>query len=656
MPLPSPRFLPFFALPIFLLSAAPPAAAANNSADRQVVVSYVEGDVRLSRGNGKHPDLNKPWEQALTGDPVEQGYALATGDGRAEIAFEDGSSVYLAENSLLLFAELSAPKDRLVNRMTLPTGTATFSLQPLANEEFFLQTSTDSMQLSPPDAYYFRVDAYLDATALTPQSNTGEPVVFRRKATLQPAKGQTIFVQAGFILPSVSRASNLPSVSSVDTLIGPDGQSYLIQASHPAVKEGQPPAATPSHGDWDEWVSSRMKQEDTEMAAALKASGLSSPIPGLIELNKHGTFFNCGEFGTCWEAYQAPSQMDSARESQLPNAQSPAASQSPTVFKRQSVQWQEQWDAGCGLVRGRTVSRLARTPAELQNLLREKQLAESQPYAGSMFFADCYNGYWIHHHGHYVRVVTPVPPRIPPRCQAVGCKPGRPRPHPPRPVWVRSGNQVGFVPRHPNDIKGKPPTNAKNGIILPPLKPGDHPQILALNSPQKVSVLHSEPKEFQPGSSPHALATPAPEISAHLLLENTRQSSVAATNHAPASINYDYKSHNFLMPRSSAAGEHSKLVAVGGISSHGRAASFADGHSSTYASSFGHTSAAASYGGSHGSSYSGGGHGSGSYSGGGHGSSSGSSYSGGSSGHSGGGSSSGGSSASSGSSGGGSHH
>jgi hypothetical protein len=37
------------------------------------------------------------------------------------------------------------------------------------------------------------------------------------------------------------------------------------------------------------------------MAEMMKASGLTSPIPGLADMKGHGTFFECASYGTCWE-------------------------------------------------------------------------------------------------------------------------------------------------------------------------------------------------------------------------------------------------------------------------------------------------------------------------------------------------------------------
>jgi hypothetical protein len=88
----------------------PKLLASKGRDDREVYFASVQGDVRISSGKDHRPDLNQPWEQALAGELVQEGCALATGDGRAEIEFENGSTVYLAENSVLLFRELSAGK------------------------------------------------------------------------------------------------------------------------------------------------------------------------------------------------------------------------------------------------------------------------------------------------------------------------------------------------------------------------------------------------------------------------------------------------------------------------------------------------------------------------------------------------------------------
>lgn len=161
-------FLVGFVLITTLEPQAAAAPAIGDSAAREVRLSRVEGDVRLSRGDGKHIKLSREWEEAQSGEPMEQGFALATGSGTAEVEFENGSMVYLAENSLLFFSELSSRDDRLNTQLSLPTGSAAFSLQTAAGEIFSIETPTDHVRFAESHTYFLRLDAYLDATGLTP--------------------------------------------------------------------------------------------------------------------------------------------------------------------------------------------------------------------------------------------------------------------------------------------------------------------------------------------------------------------------------------------------------------------------------------------------------------------------------------------------------
>ncbi|HXI39716.1 MAG TPA: FecR domain-containing protein, partial [Bryobacteraceae bacterium] len=335
MKLPSPQFFLFLIFSILLPTRTSSAVGSDGRTERQVRLAYVDGDVRLSRGTGKAVDLNKSWEQAQVGESVEQGFALATRNGRTEVEFEDGSAVYLAENSLLLFRELSAPRERNLTRMTLPTGTATFSLKPVSGEDFFIQTPTDTLRLSPSETLYSRVDAYLDATAITAQADKGETLIRINDPNIQIAKGQTVFLQNGetIELPGVNGSCQPTRMSSLPRHIEP----WLSPPCEPEGRQTQSPAVA-----WDNWVSNRVKKENSVMDAALRASGLSSPIPGLVDLYEHGSFFGCDEYGTCWEPTQPGPQMDGPMQSPPPSAQSPAPSTTPT-FQTHTVEWVQTW-------------------------------------------------------------------------------------------------------------------------------------------------------------------------------------------------------------------------------------------------------------------------------------------------------------------------
>jgi len=252
------------------------------------LIASVEGDVRISNGKDHHPDLNTPWQEGLGGELVAEGSALATGNGRAEVEFGNGSTVYLGENSLLLFKELTAPGDRVRSRVALATGTATFSFEPSAKESFFIDTPTVQLELSETEKFFARLDAYLDATAITAEGHNGQRVAWRDGRHLQWLEGKTVFFRDGAMIPPPARSTQAEAPGMAAFLLTmPDFQlpalAYLYNRTnetHPGPENEQTQAAS----EWDAWVSGRAEPRNTVTAAALKASRLSSPIPGLVDL------------------------------------------------------------------------------------------------------------------------------------------------------------------------------------------------------------------------------------------------------------------------------------------------------------------------------------------------------------------------------------
>ncbi|HEY6264940.1 MAG TPA: hypothetical protein VIW93_09065, partial [Candidatus Acidoferrum sp.] len=137
-------------------------------------------------------------------------------------------------------------------------------------------------------------------------------------------------------------------------------------------------------------------------------------------------------------------------------------------------------------------------------------------------------------------------------------------------VLVKAGGKLGFVPAHPNDVKGKPPLNLKHGIFVPPATPGEPFQRVNSDPSQKVKLLEKAPKEFQGGSAPHLAAASAPKIEAHLMQEKISAKSPAAASPGIPRITHDYESKQFLLAEHSAGGAKSKGVTLGGITSSRR--------------------------------------------------------------------------------------
>ena len=95
-----------------------------------VRISYVEGDVRIARGEDKEKPAGAAWEKAVANLPLETGFSLVTGAGRAEIEFEDASTLYLGENSVLTFNDLHTTSGAPYTDLGLLSGTVSLNLYP----------------------------------------------------------------------------------------------------------------------------------------------------------------------------------------------------------------------------------------------------------------------------------------------------------------------------------------------------------------------------------------------------------------------------------------------------------------------------------------------------------------------------------------------
>ena len=146
-----------------------------NDWEPQIVrVSYVQGDVRVSRGKDVEKQSRSVWAKAAVDLPIETGYSLVTGEGRAEIEFEDASVAYLGENSVLVFNDLHTTGGIPQTELALLSGTMSLDAEPVAAGEWFrVRTPTDEISVRYPKKVFLRVNSYLDAMGLTPVGNLG---------------------------------------------------------------------------------------------------------------------------------------------------------------------------------------------------------------------------------------------------------------------------------------------------------------------------------------------------------------------------------------------------------------------------------------------------------------------------------------------------
>ena len=638
---------------------------------------YVQGVVKLSPGIGGTPALDQNWVAAGVNFPVEEGVTLATEVGRAQVELESGSVLYVAEHTVVEFLRLAGDDVGTKTEVAVITGRATIALPSGGHALIALDTPTAVFHITAGTTV--RVDSALDGT-----------VFLVLNGSLAIFEGST--GRVGAVLPG----------EAVQSIGG------ILTRLHGAAGDADQKA-------WDQWVNDEWAARKADVEKGLKESGLATPIPGLVELVRGGTFSDCAPFGRCWEPKDAPPAEPAAEAGQAmagsagQNAARPGVMQdrqpqeAGVQYKQVRVELGSAFSGsgdpcfgGPGIQTDYYTIRTIRiTPQNPQGEVVKEQRRTTSHSSGwwPQDWATCYAGSWV-----------PVKP--PERAR---CRRGRPECPPPHKKWVvgpkskggsfvqvRIGKKLGFVPRNPRDVKGKLPINAKDGVLMPQKKGG-----------QIVTAVRPAPKTLQvekraPGyetlwvkSWPKA---ERPAIEGRLLNGGVRQvvgrAPQAGAQSTQAAFRYDYRTGSFvaLAPGGGSVrgGERPLVIAHAGVMPgsgapvvnrglqpgnaadvHGAAGGGTSWHGSAQPSS--HTS----YGGgapSH-SSYGGGGGGGGSSShssygsGGGGGGSSHSSYSGGgggggnsggggggSSGHSGGGSSggySGGSSSSSSSGGGG---
>jgi FecR-like protein len=511
---------------------SPPAASPPQTYDQIVRLSLVEGDVRLSRGKEADKASGGDWGQATTGTPIEMGFSLVTGKGHAEIELEDASTVYLGEDSVLTFDELTSTGGVPRTEMMLVSGTATLDVRPaFAGEWFILKTPVGRVSVRYPNVNYLRVNSYLDAMALTPQEDANLHVGVKETKSL---KGQTtIYDRTGQVVPAMA-------------------------------------ATMGSFTEWDGWVANRIAARDKAMSAAMKDAGLASPIPGLTEMANQGTFFACAPYGTCWqptngwdEGASAANRTDTHEVQQSGSAQSQQVQQQSAQASPYTVSVKDLQSAGpkavsmkalqnagpTGILRTEYVDEFACSPNQIRRLIgrdpltgRETVLrSELVPNARPYDWAVCHSGSWIQREHRYVWVA------------------GTKRHHHCPVRWVQYGHTKAYVPLHPHDVAGKAPLNLKHGVFETGHK-GESVRQVAFDAGKPVKVLEGTPKEFLRPYYPTLQHAETPRLEAHLVKEGLGADRNSTAKPMGSAITFDHRSQSIMLARQENQGGRNTMV------------------------------------------------------------------------------------------------
>ncbi len=249
-----------FALLFCFLTAAfapmaKPAGATEYSHIRIVRLSFVEGQVQYQRGS-------EGWQAAATNLPIEQGFSIQTQAGFAEVEFENGLMLRLAQNSAVQFTELALVDGARTTHLDLARGTAIVTAS-LSHGEV-LSLSAANMKLSIPHSGNFRVD--VDASGAWVTALHGNIDVEAASGVTELAKGHT--------LGEDSTGSAPPEI-----------------------------AKNPAPDAFDKWVNQR--EQVRQIASADATDNLSSHgyTTGFADLQEFGEWYNLPGYGVAWQPF-----------------------------------------------------------------------------------------------------------------------------------------------------------------------------------------------------------------------------------------------------------------------------------------------------------------------------------------------------------------
>ena len=265
--------------------------ASAESKARIVRLSAVEGRVQLDRAAGD------AFDKAFINLPVIEGSRLKTGkDGRAEVEFEDGSTLRLAPDSEVDFIRLAlGDNGQKLNTVQLVSGTVYANLHPKSvggnanannndkekekkSDQFLLNFSHET--LSVADAVHFRVKLDADSTATL--------AVFKGKLSATGPSGPFEVAEKH---------------SATIDFAGNNLANDEFAANDPARKDSFAIAKNYEAEPSDAWDHQQTDYHD-RYASTSNSAGLSSPYGyGMSDLNYYGSFTTLNGYGSVWQPY-----------------------------------------------------------------------------------------------------------------------------------------------------------------------------------------------------------------------------------------------------------------------------------------------------------------------------------------------------------------
>lgn len=249
----------WLALSVGLILAFGATAAMAESHARIVRLSDIQGTVQIDRNTGQG------YEKATVNMPLVEGMKLAAkAEGRAEVEFEDGSTVRITPNTKIEFTALSLQDSGAkVSTVTLTEGLAYFDYTAKQKDNVFTVIFKDE-KVRPEEAVRFRVNLE-EATAVVAVFN-GELKVDGLSGPVEVSKNRS----AIFDLTNGNKSTVAKNI------------------------EEEP---------FDAWDKQQAKYQQEY---ASKGSYHNYPYGyGVSDLNYYGNYTNVPGYGTMWQPYFA---------------------------------------------------------------------------------------------------------------------------------------------------------------------------------------------------------------------------------------------------------------------------------------------------------------------------------------------------------------
>ncbi len=221
---------------------------------RIVRLSAVEGSVEIDRHTGQG------FEKAILNMPITRGTLLRTGEGKAEVEFEEGTVVRLAPDAQVDFQQLSLRSSGArVSTLAVDQGTVYVNYRSRKDDEFTV--AVGGRDISLRKSVHFRVDVSAEEVKLAVRD--GQLELAGSDGTMKVKKDETA------------------------TLDFRDNGRYVLA-------NGFAPS------DYDQWDRDRENYHDTY---ANNSAYNSYPYYGRGDLNRYGSWYSVPGYGTMWQPY-----------------------------------------------------------------------------------------------------------------------------------------------------------------------------------------------------------------------------------------------------------------------------------------------------------------------------------------------------------------